>query len=199
MLHFDETALKQRLGRMPWAARLSFAVAVAERQLSSYECHAAVRGFPEAAWPRQVVGRLRESVRLGVATGDAWPDIVEDILNRYPPEDPDAEGFLDLMAQQAISSLAYAIRCLLSGDAQEAAWAGLCEYEAADQAAIKILKIDLNVPGAEAAILSHAYVQRTLRAQQDDLALLEAARIGEVLERSAALSTFANDELDRFA
>jgi len=199
MLCFDENALRQSLTGMAPALRLAFATAAAARQLPAYEAFAERRKLPDIGRPREVLEQLWEKVRLNGAAEDAWDGILDDIMDRIPAEDPDADGFIELMAQQAMSSLAYAIRCLLSAEAQEAAWAGLCEYEAADQAAIKTLAIDPGIPGAEAAILSHDYVQRTLRVQLEAMALLDRDEIDALRASSALLPTFTADELARFA
>ena len=56
------------------------------------------------------------------------------------------------LADDALSSLAYAIRCSLTPEPQEAAWAARRAYEAADQAAMRVLGVQPGLPNTEAAI-----------------------------------------------
>ena len=189
----------EKLAGMPSLYRLTFAVAVANRQLASYERYAEVRPELPRGRPRQIIADLFRTIDSGNLSGDGWPEVLDEVMNLIPEEDPTYAGFLDLMAQHGLSSLAYAIRYLLSEDPKESAWAGLCEYEAADQAAIKILKIDLGMPEAETKIMLHKFVQQVLHAQNDDLNLLEEGKIMDVLKRSEKNPTFSEQELCTFA
>jgi len=199
MLNFDENKLRERLAEMPLSCRLAFAVAVAGRLLPCYERYARLKKHLPLERPKQIIDGLLRKIDAGDTMVDGWPAILEEVMDLIPEEDPDDAGFLDLLAQHSLSALAYAVRCFLSGDVQEAAWAGLCEYEAADQAAIKVLKLDLAAPGAEMAILSHPFVQRVFEVQDADLQLLRRGEIKEVLGRSRAQPTFSDEALDRFA
>ena len=96
------------------------------------------------------------------------------------PEESDAWGVGHALADDALSSLAYAIRCLLKAGPQESAWAARRAYEAADHAAISVLGISPGSPSAEAVIKSHSFVQRELERQRRDLALLRKGSVVEV-------------------
>jgi hypothetical protein len=76
--------------------------------------------------------------------------------------------------------MAYAIRCLLTPEPQEAAWAARRPYEAADQAAIRVLGVQPGLPNTEVAIKSHSFVQRELARQRQDLLLLHDDAIDDV-------------------
>lgn len=199
MLIFNEIKLKEKLAGMPSLCRLTFAVAVANRQLASYERYAEFKPGLPLGRPREIIADLFLKIDSGNLSINGWPEVLDEVMNLIPEEDTSYAGFLDLMAQHGLSSLAYAIRYLLSGDPQESAWAGLCEYEAADQAAIKTLNVDLEAPEAETKIARHRFVQQMLQAQYADLELLETGQVWDVLKRSEENPTFSEQELHTFA
>lgn len=115
------------------------------------------------------------------------------------PEEQDEWAPLHVYADHALASLAYTIRCLLSSNAQEAAWAARRTYEAADQAAIRQLDIQPGTVDSESLILRHEIVQRELERQALDLQTLERNSAQEVLShlKSRAFSehTLTRDEM----
>jgi hypothetical protein len=101
-----------------------------------------------------------------------WQDELASVMRLAPPES-DQWSILHAYAEDAIASLAYSIRCLITGDPQEAAWAARRAYESADQAAINQLRAEFGRDGAESDIAAHGIVQRELRRQVRDLRSLE--------------------------
>ena len=61
---------------------------------------------------------------------------------------------------------------------------GTLTYEAADQAAIRLLGVQPGLPSAEAEVLSHAIVQREISRQQRDLSLLRSGSLEEVKRKA---------------
>lgn len=116
----------------------------------------------------------------------------------FPDEESESSN-LHAYAQDALSSLAYTVRCLIDGSAQEAAWGANSAYEAADQAAIRQLGIQPGGTAAEHRILMHPFVQRELERQERDLHILEQHPFKEVLDqlKLSALSeqTLTLDEM----
>jgi len=112
-----------------------------------------------------------------------------------PEESDDWATKKHALADDALSSLAYAIRCLLTPEPQEAAWAARRAYEAADQAAILVLGVHLGSPNAEAAIKAHSFVQRELARQQTDISLLRADSVDEVQRRAFAAELLTSEEV----
>ena len=102
------------------------------------------------------------------------------------PEESDDWVIGHALADDALSSLAYAIRCLLTPEPQEAAWAARRAYEAADQSAIRVLGALAGSPNTEAAIKSHGFVQRELARQRMDLHLLRTDSVDEVQRKAFA-------------
>ena len=72
-------------------------------------------------------------------------------------------------AEDAGAAVAYALRCLRSGESQAAAWAARCLYESLDHYVINRENIDVNRAGAEARVIEHPLVQAELARQCRDL------------------------------
>jgi len=165
---FDEAALVTELATMPAGRQLAFAAAVATRQLESYEWYARRLGPGAIARPREIAMML-----WGESPGERhdWAECLTEVLGLMPEESDEWTVFHSL-AEDALASLAYAIRALLTADPQEAAWAARRGYEAADQAAIRLLGIQPGPQEAERAIREHPLVQQELGRQRRDLLLI---------------------------
>lgn len=72
-------------------------------------------------------------------------------------------------AQHAAAAVAYAIRCRLTGDVQEAGWAARQVYEALDLWVTTRDDIDLNAAGAEERIAADPLVQAELTRQRREI------------------------------
>ncbi len=82
-------------------------------------------------------------------------------------------------------ALAYAYRTALTGDAQEAVWAGRCVYETVDHYASASLSGAFSGFPEESRLLGHPAVQAEIGRQQRDLVELGAIR--DVPQLHAAL------------
>lgn len=184
MHHFNESLLVKHLELLARPERIAFAVAVAGRQLSSYERYILTLEGCVDRRPFEIVAQLWDQLRLPVLGQDEWTGKVNEIMERLPDEN-DKEGIHVAFADDALSSLAYAIRCYLNSESQEAAWAAKRAYEAADQAAIRLLDGQSNTQSSEADILGHELVQLELERQLRDLALLQEGAIDDVREHSS--------------
>ena len=189
MYSFDEGSLIGELAALSDRARTAFAAAAATRQLRNYErlAHAAQAASDQR--PREIATQLWTDLRTSAFDRGAWSSTLDEVMTLLP-EEGDDWGIGHALADDALSCLAYAIRCLLSPEPQEAAWAARRAYEAADQAAIRVLGVQPGLPNTEAAIKSHVLVQRELARQRDDLSLLRIDSVDEV-QRQA----FANELL----
>ena len=78
-------------------------------------------------------------------------------------------------------------------DAQEAAWPARRAYEAADQAAIRMLSVQPGLPDTEEKKLAHECVQRELVRQRNDLTLLSGDLMEET-QRHALQSELLTEE-----
>lgn len=190
MYKFGENALINELEGMPNAPRIAFAAATATRQLGSFERLSSRHGAEADLRPREIVVQLWDDLQEPIVNRAAWTERLDEVMGLLP-EDGD-DWFIGLaMAEDALSSVAYAIRCLLTHSAQEAAWAARRAYEAADQAAIKVLGLTPGLPNEEITIREHCFVQRELARQRNDLLLLHAANTIEDVRRNA----FSNELL----
>lgn len=177
MYSFDENALIGKLGAQSSQVRIAFATAAATRQLRNYERFAHEFDPPSEQRPREIVTQLWAALKDGAVVDlAAWSAILDEVMNLIP-EESDEWVILHAFADDALSTLAYAIRCLVTPDPQEAAWAARRAYEAADQAAIRFLDVQPGTPATELEINSHEIVQRELWRQQNDLALLSVGSI----------------------
>jgi hypothetical protein len=73
------------------------------------------------------------------------------------------------------------------------------EYDATDQAAIRLTGVVPNTPKKEARLLAHPLIQRALGRQHHDLALLRRGDIAELLRQAVANPTFTEQELTGFS
>jgi len=165
---YDEAVLVAELATMPAGHQLAFAAAVATRQLESYEWYAR-RFCPGAiARPREIAMMLWSEPSN---ERHDWAECLAEVLGLMPEESNEWTVFHSL-AEDALASLAYAVRALLTADPQEAAWAARRGYEAVDQAAIRLMGIHPGTQEAEQAILEHPLVQQELGRQRRDLLLI---------------------------
>ena len=186
MLAFDETSLIEELAMMPNDARVAFAAAAATRQLAGYE------RFSRDCQLRPLVMELWSAIKQSAVDDAAWSSRLDEVMGLLPEESSDwSTGHA--LAEDALSSLVYAIRCLLKPEPQEAAWAARRAYEAADQAAIRLSGLQPGIPTSEAAILAHELVQRELSRQRIDLRLLRGGSFDDV-ERGSFQNHLLNEE-----
>ncbi|WP_148289873.1 DUF416 family protein, partial [Ideonella sp. B508-1] len=185
MHSFDENALVGELGALSSQARIAFAAAAATRQLSNYERLARESDADRKQRPREIAVQLWTDLQTAVVDRAVWSARLDEVMSLLP-EESDNWMIGHALADDALSSLAYAIRCLLTPEPQEAAWAARRAYEAADQAAIRALGVQPGLPNTEAVIKSHGYVQRELARQRNDLSLLRADSIDKVQRQAFA-------------
>jgi uncharacterized protein YjaG (DUF416 family) len=185
MYSFDESALVDELETLSIRVRIAVAAAAATRQLGNYERLAHELEAANAQRPREIAAQLWTALQSEAVDRAEWSARLDEVMSLLPEESDDwAIGHA--LAEDALSSLAYAIRCLLTPMPQEAAWAARRAYEAADQAAIRVLGVQPGLPNAETAIKSHGFVQRELARQRNDLSLLRADSFHEVQRQAFA-------------
>ncbi|OWQ86993.1 hypothetical protein CDN99_20060 [Roseateles aquatilis] len=192
MKTFDEELLKTDLAELSERAMLAFATATATRQLVSYELYALEAEIQEVKRPREILTCLWTEISYPASERVVWSEHLEEMTSLLP-EDGDRWTVWHALAEDALASLMYAIRCLMKPDAQEAAWAGRRAYEATDQAAIRMLNLDPNDFDSEIAISSHPIVQRELAHQREDVALLRAGEF-EVVRHNSYLNVILNQQ-----
>ena len=198
---FDETQLSAELAKLQSKGRMAFAAAVACRPLGACERFAGQLGLASEGRPREIAVQLWSALLGDASERTTWVMALEEVMNflpQAPPAAPDAGSFAHGLVDDALSSLVYAIRCLLSPDADEAAWAARCAYESIGRAALRALRLQADTPEAEAQVLAHPWVQRELERQRRDLSALLADRspaaMSVLQQRSSAEELLTADE-----
>lgn len=197
MFTYDEDRLKQELATLPPRLRLAFATAAATRQLPCYARFAPPRLVQAQLDPKGLVEALWQKIRDGELAPEGWQAVLDKLMAVLDKEGAEGRPF-DFLAEDALVTVAYAIRCLLDPDPQEAAWAARVVYEAADQAAIRLQGKVPSTRAAEAQLLAHPFIQRTLGLLHEDLASLKRRNVEEVLLRACANPAFTAEDFARF-
>jgi uncharacterized protein YjaG (DUF416 family) len=173
VLRFDESALVKCLAQLPNEARVAFAALCAERQLPNYERFSAKSGTGN---PRTLKEALLP-IWAGLQGRRASANELEAILGRCMALIPGEEDASEeaAYADDAVASVAYTIRALLTADPQEAAWAARRAYDAVDHFIANQLNQSIIERELEGAIAAHPLVQAELQRQQADLRDLQSA------------------------
>lgn len=192
MIRFSEEKLKDRLGGLPDQEKNAFALAAATRLVN-----AITKTDKSKNTSQRIIHDLWTSISEN-NNGLVWNDELEIIMNEIPDGD-EIKITSDAIKEDALSSVAYAIRCFIDPKPQEAAWAARRAYEAADQAAIRALRVRPGSPASEDIILSHYFVQRELSRQDRDISLLEDGLVDRVKQYALESSILSEEELSSIA
>jgi uncharacterized protein YjaG (DUF416 family) len=176
IIHFDERELVAKLNELPDELRAAFAASCAERLLPAYAKFAARTGRGEAAALTAILTRLWHDLGGNPMTDSERQAQIDACMKLIPREDDGEWVPEQAAAEDAGAAVAYALRCRLTGQAQEATWAARRAYEALDHYVINRANIDTNEPGAEHQVRSDPLVQAELQRQQRDLSELHASR-----------------------
>lgn len=187
---FDELLLISTLAKLPFPGAVAFACAAASRQLGNYERAASLYSWPVLR-PREIVQLAWEEMSNPQSN---WEGLLNEVMDLMPEENENWSIHHSL-ADDALSSLAYAIRCLRTGDTMEAVWSARRAYEAADQVAIRLLGTVPDTSDAEARVVAHHVVQRELSRQYEDITLLRQAQYHMVRTRALASSLLSDQEV----
>lgn len=186
----------------PICERIAFAAATATRQLNQYEYYAHRYNISKESHPREIALQLWEALQADSTDSVTWTLVLDSAIGLLP-EESDDWTIWHALADDALSSLAYAIRTLLTSNPQDATWAARRAYEAVDQAAIRTLGTQPGLPNTEIAIKSHLLVQQELVRQQRDIALLRTTpgiiSICEVQKFSLTEMLLTNEEMRSLA
>jgi len=99
-------------------------------------------------------------------------------------------------ANDAVASVAYAIRARLTGECQEAMWAARRAYEALDHYVIARFNPTIVEPDAENQVTAHPLVQTELRRQRADLSQLQEAALNPANERKVIIDVHNRSQSD---
>lgn len=170
-LNYDESRLVSRLKNVSFARAVIFATCCATRLLPAYESFAEVVAAAKPELLRETINFLWNEL-LNAEKPLANVQTYLDALIDNIPDDDDMQ--LDTAyAEDAISSVAYVLRLLVTRDVQEAAYAARRSYEAAFEFSERDLNLDSSSHNSVQKINQHAVVQAELQRQERDLCLLE--------------------------
>lgn len=196
---FDEQKLIAQLVRLPVPLRIAFAASCAERQMRSYRLFKAqwLRAAPDA-----MQGALDDIWNRPYEVDDAgaFEEYVEGLMALIPQEASMQNSWSQeaTNAQNAGMAVVYALRTMLRGEPQEAAWAARVAYEALDNFVINNEGIDPSTPGGQARVLMHPLIQAELRRQERDIQELLATSGQEITDAIMSLRARAKAEAADF-
>ena len=184
-LEFDERKLLTDLEQMTDRLRAAFAAACAERQFQCYVRYSEVSKNGDHHKLARALGCIWEDLGKAQADYTALERQLEVCMSLLPSADVDELGD-SVFAENAVASVAFAIRTRITGVSQEAVWAARRAYESLDHYVTNRLNpIIIGRPNVEARILAHPLVQAELKRQQVDLSQLHAAATTSASESEA--------------
>jgi hypothetical protein len=192
MLQFNEQSLKDTIHQMPRGPRVAFAASCAQRLQAVL--HSFVSDTASVAQAK-VFDQALDYVWLHTLAPhepDTTRQLYAEVLALIPDED-DIEWTPTIpYVDDALSAVAYCLRCLETGEPQEAVWAARRVYEAIDHFVISRDDLVPSQPSAEAGILADPLIQAELERQARDIAELSAlpALSEELVNRLRRRSTF---------
>lgn len=172
---YDETENLRLLEALAPAARAIFALLCASRLLPAYRrfYEGTGRGDPSAV---DALVSKAWALAAGEETDESsLREAADESEQLVPSEDDGWDDLTQPYAEDAAAALAYAFRARLTGQAQEAAWAGRRAYEALDHYVRNVLNED-----DEGGVLSHPLIQAELARQRRDLVELAKLKDGTV-------------------
>ena len=169
MLNFDEPRLRMAVEKVPTELRGAFGLSCAERLFPAYVKYAKEtgRGTPDvlrSILDRQWAGLLRAGVDINELQAD-----LEVCMGLLPNEDDGNWVPAQAEAEDAVASLAYAIRARLHGHEMNEVWAARRAYEAADHSVLSQDDTITFEEKRENLILSNPLVQVELEHQWRDI------------------------------
>jgi uncharacterized protein YjaG (DUF416 family) len=195
ILSFDEKALLAHLRRLPNPLCVAFAAACAQRQLPNHASFSKVTGTGNPDLLAKALTRIWKDIEGNSATHVELREKLNSCMSLLPKDE--AEGLeQQAYANDAVASVAYAIRARLTGNCQEAMWAARRAYEALDHYVITRFNPMIVEPDAENQVAAHPLVQAELRRQRADLSQLQGAAINSAYERKVITDVRNRSQID---
>ena len=175
MLEFDRSKLLNDLAGLPTPLQTAFAAACAQRLLVNYVAYAedGARNADPAAVSNalETLWGMIENNRFDDALLAKQYDVCVSLLPDYKREYIQGQE----EAEDAVLSIAYAIRMRVDADADFAVSAAEKAYDSLDHYLTEHHAIDISAPGARQKIDAYPLMQLEFRRQQADLAELHSA------------------------
>lgn len=168
---YDERALRGRLAHLERPKKTAFAAACAERLWPLFKQYAAATGKGDV----EALARILSDTWRAASGEQVDLSQAQSTAEAMVPSEDEPWVHERSYGQNSAACTAYAVRTWATDDPQEAAWAALQVYEAADYAAQRMLgEWDPNGPNAERQILKHPIVQNALSGIAVDLSAVES-------------------------
>jgi|SRR5579859_7730234 len=187
MLTELEKQLLAKLDRLKPSARTVFAAACAQRLFRSYETAAEKQDERNFMAVRAILERLWEELLKNMPAGPETETDLQICLKMIPAESDGSWVVGQSIAEDALATLAYALRCHRSGSSQEALWASRRVCEAIDAYVVEKDNIDVNAKGSVERILGHPLMQAELLRQETDIDDLLQGSVDIAMIRSRAI------------
>jgi uncharacterized protein YjaG (DUF416 family) len=172
MLKFDEPQLLDALRRLPNYARVGFAAACAERQVSSYARFNALTKEGDPASITAALDSIWDDLTGKVALEELLKQHLERSMSLIPGSDGGGFAAIRAAAEDAVAAVVYTLRARLTSCSQEAAWAARRAYEAIDHHILSRLNTSVITPDIEQFVVANPLIQAELQRQDLDLSEL---------------------------
>ena len=173
MLTFNESHICQKLASLPRWARVVFASTVATRLFRAYQAYCADTSSGDSPQLSSILEFIWHNIsRIDLDIPRINQSI--EVATKLLPSEDDAWSEFFSPAEDAVASVLYALRTMVTGECQEAAWAARRSYEAVDDYVVSSMKIDLQKKDSEVEVLGHPLVQLELSRQLRDLDKLQS-------------------------
>lgn len=169
-MSFDESALDDRLSKLPNAKRAAFAATCVERLAPAYRQYSRSSGAANQDRFDSIVTDLWAFIERRLLGDNNLPD-ADLIYGELSPQG-DLDGLLGY-ADDAVAALAFAVRTTRNGMAQDAVWAARRVYEAMNRLVVSRLHISYFDEVAERKIENHELVVEEFKRQNIVLEKLE--------------------------
>lgn len=175
MLSYDETRLVRRLNAIYPSSKIAFAAACAERLFPFIENYSHAIGSPVTVSLRRLLDKCWHYCAVPPDNQNLLQSEYEECYSLIPNEDLASKSGVPYI-EDAVSSIAYALRTVLSDEGQEAAYAARCACELLEHYLSRTLSIDLREPVSAEKIYQHPLMQQELLRQENLLSELEQLR-----------------------
>lgn len=193
-IQFNERERLSALASLSLGGRVAFAASCATRLLPAYSRFSveAGRGDPQAV--QSIASRLWSDLKGETMSDQNLRLVVDQCEDLIPGENQEPWIASQAYADDAVSALAYALRCRISSDPQDAVWASRRALDAVDSFVCNVL-----MPGVETSdiyknVQSHPLVQAELERQRRDLAELAEMTNENFTQRIVSFEQRAVDE-----
>lgn len=194
IIQFSRTQLTRKLDRLPPQLRVFFAAACAERLLSAHIVFLGLARQGESEKIARSLACLWEDIAGEPVTGDVLQANIDACMSLIPRDDDMNLDEEAAYAEDAISSVVYALRCRQNGDSQEAMWSAQCNCASVDYFTTSREKFVPKLVNDPSRVFEHPLMQAELARQRRDLDELLCAADEDMRQAAARFRDRAKAE-----